>query len=159
LQNSQELVGFLAKEILITELDDLTRHLTVRHDASRCNSPVYYHTYKARGLQVSDVVKLLIVQSLWSFLLCVHVRFGVFIHVNGGDGELMGERRSRQSTSPSKSEDSRVVLGSVLRKSLEFSGSFFQTATKKYSLIKFRGIETDGMAGILILIKIPYQIS
>jgi len=162
LQNSQELVG--------TELDDLTRHLTVRRDASRCNSSVYYHIYKARGLQVSDVVKLLIVQ-----LLYVHVRFESFIHVNDGDGKLMAKRRSRLSISLARAKDSRVVVWtrltlrsrgdfrqimlSSLRKSLEFSRSFFQTATKKYSLIEFRGIGMDGMAGILILIKILYQIS
>jgi hypothetical protein len=55
--------------------------------------------------------------------------------------------------------DFRQTMLSSLRNSLEFSGSFFQTATKKYSLIEFRGIGTDGMAGILIPIKILYQIS
>jgi hypothetical protein len=99
-------------------------------------------------------IKLLIVQSLWSFLPCMHVRFGVFIHVNGGDGELMVWTRLTL-----RSRDFRQIMVPSLRKSLEFSGSFFQIATKKYSLIEFRGIGTDGMAGILILIKILYQIS
>ncbi|KAF7510979.1 hypothetical protein GJ744_005525 [Endocarpon pusillum] len=54
LQNSHALEEFLGKEILVSELDDLTKHLPLPSNVSTAISPLHYHRFKARDIYIIE---------------------------------------------------------------------------------------------------------
>lgn len=55
LQNAQVVLAFLEKELLVSELDELSRHLPAPPpDASTTISPLHYHRFKARDIVVIE---------------------------------------------------------------------------------------------------------
>jgi hypothetical protein len=54
LQNLQSLLEFLEKEILVTELDNLTTHISTKANASTTISPLHYYRFKAREIYIIE---------------------------------------------------------------------------------------------------------